>query len=478
MRAALVDVADGSVLDTRAGAALGFGAELDLAQVWQELVQTIRSLDRGRVEIRGIALAALLGIVLLDEDRNPTLPAQTWIDARAVEEAVELSARIAPAQQARTGRRISAELTVARLAWLQRYERRSLTASRWVVSIKDALLARLTGTVATDETHASYSGLFDVYRREWDGALAVAAGVDPDILPPTRPGGSIAGELSAAAAAELDLPSGLPCAVGGPDGTVGALGAGAFRAGVTVDIAGTTDVLVHTVAAPLEDPERRCILNAHLEPQLWTLGGPTGLTGGALEWAARLLGYPSLAEARAALDEAALGPRLADGPTVLPSLDGTRFPSWRSEQQGQIQGLRSEHGPADLFGAAQLGVACMIDSGLDALRSLGLETSPVVVAGGAARNPLTLQLRSDCWDVEVLTLASHEATLIGAAMLASVAAGLFPNLAAAGRTLLRRGVSYQPDRTRVVSIASARARWQRAHRRAAAIDCTHTEGDR
>lgn len=120
----------------------------------------------------------------------------------------------------------------------------------------------------------------------------------------------------------------------------------------------------------------------------------------------------------------------------------------------------------------------MIDSGLDALRSLGLETSPVVVAGGAARNPLTLQLRSDCWDVEVLTLASHEATLIGAAMLASVAAGLFPNLAAAGRTLLRRGVSYQPDRTRVVSIASARARWQRAHRRAAAIDCTHTEGDR
>lgn len=476
VRAALVDVADGTVLDLHAGAPLAFGAELDLAQLWRELVQAIRGLSRGRAEIRAIALSALLGMVLLDEHGHPTRPALTWMDARAGEQAVELAELITPAQQARTGRRISPELTAARLRWLRRHESGSLAASRWVASIKDALVARLTGAVITDETHASYSGLFDVYRRGWDADLAAAAGVEPSILPGTRPGGSIAGELSTAAAAELDLAAGLPCAVGGPDGTVGALGAGAFRAGITVDIAGTTDVLIHTVAAPVDDPDRRCILNAHLAPGLWTLGGPTGLTGGAIEWTARMLGYPSVTDARVALDDAALGPRLGDGPTVLPSLDGTRFPSWRPDQHGQIEGLRSDHGPADVFGGAQLGVTCVIDTGLEALRTLGLDTGPVVVAGGAARNPPTLQLRSDCWDVEVRTLVSHEATLIGTAMLAATAAGLFPDLSAAGRALLRRGPSYHPDRARTAAIAGARRRWRRAQR-AACVSCIDT-GDR
>ena len=95
----------------------------------------------------------------------------------------------------------------------------------------------------------------------------------------------------------LDVPAGTPVAVGGPDGSVAALGSGAVRAGLTVDVAGSTDVLLHLCDRPILDPERRSILNAFLLPGLWTVGGPTGLTGGAAAWLSGVLGYGSVEDA-------------------------------------------------------------------------------------------------------------------------------------------------------------------------------------
>ena len=92
-------------------------------------------------------------------------------------------------------------------------------------------------------------------------------------------------------------------AVGGPDGSTGALGAGAAAAGVTVDIAGTTDVLMHLVGEPpVRSALGGAVLNAYLLDDLWAAGGPTGLTGGGLEWLTGVLGYSSVAAAYEALE--------------------------------------------------------------------------------------------------------------------------------------------------------------------------------
>lgn len=457
VRASLVALTDGSVIDARLGPALSLQAELDVEALWLDLVAIAGELERKQADISAIAVAAQLGMVLLDHRGRPARPALAWGDKRAGHEAEQLSSLQPPEILAVAGRPMSAELTVARLRWLAIHEPTTLRRTRWVVSIKDALLYRLTGRVVTDETNASYSGLFDVYERAWSPPLMEAAGITAAQLPLAKPGMAIAGTLTKEAAAALGLRDGLPVAVGGPDGTVGAIGAGAVAVGVTVDVAGTTDVLLHTIDRPLPDLTHRAVLNAHLAPSLWTVGGPTGLTGGVVQWTALLLGFNSVDEAQEALGETAT--HRSDAPIFLTTLDGSRFPTWQSERTGLIAALRPEHGPADVFRAAQQGVAFTVGAGLEALRALGVKINEVIIVGGGAARPATLQLRSDAWAVSVVTLANREATTVGAAMLAGVACGAFPDLEAAARTLVRPGRRYKPRLERAAAMSAERARW-------------------
>jgi sugar (pentulose or hexulose) kinase len=465
LRVSLVSLLDGAVLSGRATPTRSVAGELDADVAWRDLLELLASLDVSAADVRAIGVAAQLGTVLVDERGHPVRPALLWGDVRASAEAEELDARLARFDAAASGRRITAELPAAKLRWLARHEPRSLARARWMLSFKDALVLRLTGRAVCDEAHASYSGLFDVRERRWSEALVAAAEVDRALLPPTAPGAAVAGALDAAVAKRAGVAPGLPVVVGGPDGTLGALGAGAVRAGVTVDVAGTTDVLLHTLAAPLEDPSRAVVVNAHVVEGLWTAGGPTGLTGGAVEWTARLLGHASAAAAHEALDAAAAQAVPDAIPLFVTSLAGSRFPTWRSTDAGVLAEVDAAHGPADVFAAAQHGAAFTVGAGIDALRALGVAVEEVVLAGGAARRPAALQLRSDAWGVPVVGLANCEATTVGAAMLAAVAAGGFATLADAADALVARGAHRTPRPETAEAFAAARLRWRDMQRR-------------
>ncbi|MBB4663854.1 FGGY family carbohydrate kinase [Conexibacter arvalis] len=465
LRVSLVALEDGAVLASEAVPTRSADGELDADAAWRDLVGLLGVLDRAGADVQALGVAAQLGTVLVDERGVPVRPAMLWGDVRAVAEARELEELLDDELRAAIGRRPTAELPVAKLRRLAVREPEALARARWALSFKDALVHRLTGRAVSDAAHASYSGLFDVRARAWAPAVAAAAGVDPALLPPTAPGAAVAGGLDAEVARATGLAAGLPVAVGGPDGTLGALGAGAARAGVTVDVAGTTDVLLHTLDRPLADPARAVVLNAHVVEGLWTVGGPTGPTGGAVEWTARLLGYDDAAAAHAALGAAAEAVAPAAAPLFVTSLAGSRFPTWRTEDTGLLAGMRFEHGPAHVLRAAQEGAAQTVGAGIDALRELGVEIGEVVVVGGAAARPATLQLRSDAWGLPVVGLANREATTVGAAMLAAVAAGRFATLAQAADALVRRAGRHTPRPETAAACEAARLRWRDVQRR-------------
>jgi xylulokinase len=461
VRASLVDLAEGNVLSTGSVATPSCGPELDLEELWADLVGVVGELDRDAADLRAVAVAAQLGTVLADDRGRAVGPALLWGDQRAAADAERLAESLPSGAAGVVGRRMTAELPIAKVRRLAREEPAVLGRARWMLSLKDALVQRLTGRIATDETHASYSGLFDVRRRRWAADLAAAAKFDPHLLPPVWPATSQIGKVAEDAAAELGVAAGVPVALGGPDGTVGAVGAGAVRAGVTVDVAGTTDVLLHALDKPLMDPSARLVVNAHAAPGTWTAGGPTGLTGGAVEWTARLLRFASVGDAYTALGREieALRPG-SDGPLFLTALGGSRFPTWRSHESGLLARLRPSHGPAHIIRAAQEGAAFTVAEGLDALRQLGASLDEVVVVGGAAARPSTLQLRADAWNLPVVTVSNREATTIGVAMIAGVAGGVFADLEVAERVLVRRAARYEPDASSSVTLADARRLWR------------------
>lgn len=419
---------------------------LDPRELLRDVATVVGRVAGNGARILSCGVAAQLGIVLVDRNLDPLGRALLWADRRATAESDRLAEKLGDWFLDRAGRRTDPELGAPKLLWLRTHEPDMYRKARWVLSVKDFIVARLTGSVGMDESHASYTLLFDVAERVWAPDLIAACGVDARVLPPTRLAAAVAGEVTAKGFAELAVPRGVTVAVGGPDGTLGAVAAGAISSGVTVDIAGTTDVIVHTADRPIADHRGNSVLNAHVVPDLWTLGGPTGLTGGAVAWLARTLGYQSVDAAFSALG-GELDPIRPGGTGlhVVTEMSGSRFPDWDRTLRGRISGISPDHRPADLFRAAEEGAAFLVRQGLDELRRLGRPIDRVVVAGGAAKRPSSMQLRANLWAVPVLTLADEQASLAGAAMVAAVASGHLRSLYEAAAALSPPGPEYQPE---------------------------------
>jgi xylulokinase len=436
-------------------------SELSIERLWEVLAGVTRGLGPGAAGARAIGISGLISTVFLDADGRALGPALLWNDNRAAAYAAAPTEEVARLTERTARRPPTGEMWGPRLAWLAEQQPERRGAVRHLGTVKDAVVSRLTGQVTTDPTSASYTGLFDVATGAWSAAAAAGWGVDDELLPPLAAAAAPAGELTAAAAADLGLPAGLPVCVGAPDGSVGAVAAGGVAAGRTVDIAGTSDVINHLVDSPTPAAGGPTVLNAFVVPGLWGLGGPTGMTGGAVAWTAGLLGYGSVAEALTALGPEIdrIGPG-AGGVSFRPHLSGSRFPEWASAAAGSIAGLRPEHGPSHLLAAALEGAAFTVGAGIEAIRATGEEVTELRVGGGPSADRRALRLRATVAGVPVRAALEPEMSTVGAAVLAAVCAGLLDDIAEAVAALGPEIETIEPDEAAAPALGAAFERWR------------------
>ena len=437
----------------------GQGEQFDPDLTWLEVAAAIREVTADGRPVQAVGLTAHLATVLTDADGWPVGRAMLWRDNRAWREAEELGTALGPELEFVTGRPPAAESAAARMRMLAKTRPHLLRRTRCLLSLKDYLILKLTGQPVTDPATASYTQLFDVRQRRWSADIAQECGVPMEILPGVRPGTALAGGVTPAAAHLTGLAPGTPVAVGGPDGSTGTLGAGAVRAGTTIDIAGTTDVLLHLTDRPADQVSAGTVLNAHVLDDLWAMGGPTGLTGGGLDWLAATLGHESAAAAYLALapslDAADPGDLM-----IRMTLTGRRLPGWNDRLRGRIDGISGEHGPAHLMRAAEEGGAFEVRLGMDALRSSGAVVNSVILAGGTALSPRAAQLRANVWGVRVATSADRHASLRGAALAAAVAAGSFADAQQAAIRMTPPMRWYEPDPAGAAATEQRYRRWR------------------
>jgi sugar (pentulose or hexulose) kinase len=458
---------DGRVVaaaSTRSAASVvGNEATADARALWASVCCLIAEVVARAGRPLAIGVAAQLGTVLVDEALEPVCEALLWQDRRAASEAAELADVLAGRAHELAGRDVAAELAAPRLMWIAKHRPAEWDRARWCLSLKDYIVARLTGTVATDATSASYSLLFDVRRGSWSDELAAAADVPVDRLPPVLAAFDGCGMIGERTAAAASLAPGIPVAVGGPDGSVGVLGAGAGEAGITVDVAGTTDVVLHTTDRPVADPAHRAALTAYLLPGLWTVGGPTGLTGGGVSWLSALLGHASVESTYREL-----GPALATiepgaaGLSFHTALSGERFPTWASNRAGALSGIRPEHTPAHVLRAAEEGAAFAVRRGLETLDALDLPVGEIRVSGGLAKSEEAMRVRANALGRSVVGASASDATTIGAAVLAAMCAGVYTRADQAIGAMVRVEPALAPDATTKSAYDAAYRRWQDA----------------
>jgi len=377
-------------------------------------------------------MAACLGV---DEHGEPTHPALTWADQRAVQDAAHLAATLGSATVYRlTGNPISPMYLSAKAAWLKRERPSAYARTHVFLQAQDFIAHRLTGAVATDYSNASCTGLFDLTRRGWSSDIANDMDIAIDKLPPVIPAATRVGGLRADIASTIGLPAGLPVILGGGDGPSTAVGAGAVRDGDGYIYIGSSAWLAFTARAPFHHHDRGIVSFLHLDPDLYTHTGSMQAAGTALDWSARtLLPTTSSAEVYSHLDEQAATPSIHDDLLFLPYLLGERTPYWDPAARGAFIGLTAQHTAVDMCRSVFEGVALhlRVISDVFAAEHLGLSVVPLV--GGGVRLRHLCQVIANAFDTPVAELATHvDATSRGAFVAAAVALGLHPSFAVAG----------------------------------------------
>jgi xylulokinase len=425
-------------------------AEQDPAQ-WIEGIGTVvrRLLTHGIAarEVTYLGLACQVdGVVPVDRWLTPLRPAMIWLDKRAAPQVRHLAEAVGEdAVFATTGLVLDASHTAPKMMWLREEEPEVFQRASLLPPPGAFVLGWLTGRPLQDHANASSSLLYDVVARDWAMPLLEASGIDPALLAPIAPAHEIAGPLRPEAAEALGLTTRCLVVVGTGDDHGAALGAGVVHEGLVADVTGTAEPVGTCTTRPVFDGEQLVETHAHALDGTYFIENPGFVSGGSVLWLASLLA----ASQADVVGWAGQAPPGADGVIFLPTLSGSTAPRWHDLMRGVFHGLSMNHGRAHLARAVLEGCAYALRSVTSRLVALGLPVDELRVVGGGARSELWLQMKADVCGVPARAVGGDEPTALGAAMLAAVGAGVFPDAATASSTMaIVSKHAYEPDMRR------------------------------
>lgn len=403
-------------------------------------------------DIAAIALVGQLdGCIPVTATGAAIQRALIWQDRRASAQA----ARVPAAEVlARTGQVADASHMAPKIAWLREH---GVAAVRFHQPVS-YLVERLTGEAVMDPSLASTTMLLDLATSRWSQPMLDAFEISTSDLPALRDPCAIAGTLTTAGAALTGLRVGTRVAVGTGDDFANVFGAGIMTAGTLVCSVGTAEVVGVLSATPVLDRiTSEPLVETHVFPQGgYLIEHPGWLAGGAVRWAAGILHL-----ADDTFDQiASTSPPGAGGLTFLPSLAGAMTPVWRPHARGSLHGLALAHGGHDIARAVLEGLVFATRDVAGRLCEMGLAFGDALLVGGGARARHWSQLRADALGIVHRTAANVDASPLGAAMIAAVAAGAHPDLAATARSIAAPTEMFVPDPALRPALDEAYARYR------------------
>ena len=425
-------------------------SEQDPALWWQGAVQSIRQvLAESAIDpaaVAGVGLTGQMhGLVLVDAAGQVLRPSILWNDQRTASQCDEIRARLGKSELVRiTGNDALTGFTAPKILWVRDNEPEIYARIHKILLPKDYVRYRLTGDFATDRAGAGGTLLVELATRDWSSAVVDALGIRSEWLPPTHEGTQITGTISTAAAQATGLKAGTPVVGGGGDQAAQATGVGAVEEGIVALTLGTSGVVFASADKPFYEPQGRLHAFPHALPGKWHLMGVMLSAAGSLRWYRDTLApgvtYDDLLAPAAAI------PAGSDGLLFLPYLTGERTPHPDPLARGAFVGLTVRHGQPHLTRAVLEGVAFGLRDSFELMKAAGLPAiRQVRVSGGGARSPLWRQILADVLGSELVTVNTTEGAAFGAALLAGVGGGLWPNGEIACRETVRVTGSTKPE---------------------------------
>jgi gluconokinase len=423
-------------------------AEQNPDQVWAAIARAMSEVARqipSRKSVAGIGVSTIFHTLLaVDASGSPITRSITWADTRARRQVERLRQEIdAQSLYLRTGCPLHPMYLPGKIRWLREEAPDQFARVASFGSIKDELLARMTGRRVVDRSVASASGLFNLHQNTWDRDILETIGVTQDRLPEVVEPTDLVGGLAAGAARAFDLPEGTPVIAGAGDGVLSSLGSGAIAPGQMTIMIGTSGAARLAVDRPLMDPQGRTWCY-YLAKDRWIVGAAINNGGLACHWVRDNL-IPRPASSQDDFDfetletEARKAPIGSGGLLFLPFLTGERSPYWNASARGVIFGLAAHMGPPHVARSVFEGVSFRMRSIVEALDETAGPTQEFRAAGGFTRSSFWLHMLTDVVGHQMMLPSAEEASALGAAGLTMIGIG-----AAARLEDIARLVAVQP----------------------------------
>jgi glycerol kinase len=355
-----------------------------------------------------------------------------WQDRRTADICAQLKAEgCEPAITQKTGLIIDPYFSGTKVAWILDHvpgARRRAEAGELLFGTVDCyLLWRLTGgrVHATDATNASRTLLFNIHTGQWDDELTKMLRVPRSMLPEVKDSSHAYGETTP------DLFGGAIAISGiAGDQQAATIGQACFAPGMIKSTYGTgCFALLNTGATPVASKNKLLTTIAYQlgGKRTYALEGSSFVAGSAVQW---------LRDGIGVIKQAAETGPLADKSDstqsvyLVPAFVGLGAPYWNPRVRGALFGLTRNTGPAELAHAALESVCYQTYDLREAMRAdlPGEKAANVlrVDGGGMTASDWTMQRLADLLDAPVDRPMIQETTALGAAYLAGLSAGVYP----------------------------------------------------
>jgi glycerol kinase len=427
--------------------------EHDAEVIWRDTLATARAaIDQSGVGIADIAAVGITNqretTVVWERDSGvPIHNAIVWQDRRTAEECARLRRDGAEDKvRALTGLLLDPYFSATKLGWIldnvpgarKRAERGELAFG----TVDSFLLWRLTGgkVHATDVTNASRTMLLDIHRQQWDEELLRLFRIPAVVLPEVLDSSKVYGTT---AAGIFDRP--IPIAGIAGDQQAALFGQACFDPGTAKSTYGTGCFMLLNTGdkAVLSSNRLLTTVACRLDGRTtYALEGSIFIAGAAIKWLRD--GLKLIARA-SETDALASGVPSNHGVYMVPAFVGLGAPHWMPNARGLVCGLTLDVTGAHLARAALESVAfqtldlaeAMVRDGASRVRSIRVD-------GGMAANDWFCQFLADMLETPVERPRELETTALGAAFLAGLATGVWPNLEAVAATW-SRSAEFKPN---------------------------------
>jgi len=441
----------------------------DCAANWEILCRCIKSVIKDAnidaSQIAAVSSSSMReGIVLYDAEGRE-IWAVANVDSRAGAEVAWLKQNFKGLEgetYAKSGQTFALS-ALPRLLWVKNNRPNIYEKTAKISMISDWILYKLCGEIVSEPSNAGTAGIFDNAKRAWDGEIAARVGLKSDIFPPCRESGEVIGEVGVRAQDESGLVKGTPVVLGGGDVQIGCVGLGVVNSGDAAILGGSFWQQVVNIPLTTPPADMSVRINPHCSNGLYQAEAISFFTGLVMRWFRDGLcdGMPY-----EKLEELAMSVPVGSHGIVPVFSDAMKYGKWYHAAPSFINLSidPSICNRASMFRALEENAAIVSAINVSTIEGFsGVSPQSFVFAAGASKGKLWPQIVADALGKPLTIPTVKEATSLGCAMYAGVAAGVYKDIQEAAARVVSAERTVEPNLNNKAIYDDMRGKWSKIY---------------